>query len=285
MASIIRRAMGQWSHDNASFLAAGLAFHVMLALSPMLIVLLAVASPFLAPGRAEGRLIASVTATVGAGAAQLLRDAISSINGVHASKFASAIGILIALIAASNVVNQMKYVLNTVWHLPPGVMTMRSIVFGRFRSLLWIAMLAVVMLLWLALDASVAVLGRVLEAAVAGPLPVWSAVTFTVSVVINSLLFGFFYRFIPDAPVQWRDVVFGSVLAAVLFTIGKTLLGLWFDLSGVLRAYGAAGSLVAILLWVYYSGLIFLLGAEVTVKYAQTFGSRVGVPTLPSLTV
>jgi membrane protein len=278
MAALVRRAMGQSSKDNVAFLAAGLAFNVMLAMSPLLIVLLAIASPFLAPGRAEDRLLAAVNSTVGPSAAQLIHDVIASANRSGAGPVASIVGLLLTLIVASNVIQQMKFVLNSIWRVPSGIMSMRSVVFGRFRSLLVLGTLAVIMLLWLALDASVALLGRLLQGASLGPLPIWSAVTFVASVVINSVLFGFFYRYIPDTPIQWRDVVFGSILAAVLFTLGKALLGGYFALSGIIRAYGAAGSLVAMLLWLYYSGQIFLLGAEVTVKYAHTYGSRVNSP-------
>src|SRR5207247_6555602 len=125
------------------------------------------------------------------------------------------------LIGASNVIQQMKFVLNTVWRVPSGIMTVRSVVFGRFRSLLVLGSLAALMVLWLSLDAAVGLLGRVLQGAVVGPIPIWGAVTFVASVVLNSVLLGIFYRFIPDTPVHWRDVVFGSILAALLFTIGK----------------------------------------------------------------
>jgi membrane protein len=278
MVSLVRRAMGQWTKDNAAFLAAGLAFNVMLALSPLLIVLLAIAGLFLTPERVESRLLASAAAAVSPGAAELLREVIAGARSSGAGPVASAIGIVITLVASSNVIQQMKYALNAVWHVPPGVMTMRSFVFGRFRSLLVLGMLAIVMLAWLALDASLAVLGRVLPGALDAPPLLWSAVTSSASIVINSAVFGFFYRFIPDTPVRWRDVAFGSVFAAVLFTIGKALLGFYFDVSATLRAFGAAGSLVAILVWLYYSGQIFLLGAEVTAKYATTHGSRATAP-------
>jgi len=284
MVSLVRRAMGQWSKDNVAFLAAGLAFNVMLAMSPLLIVLLAVASPFLAPGRAEDRLLAAVNSTMGSSAAQLVHDVIASANRSGAGALASVLGLILTLIVASNVIQQMKFVLNSIWRVPSGIMSMRSVVFGRFRSLLVLGSLAVVMLLWLALDASVALLGRVLQGASLGPVPLWAAATFVASVVTNSILFAIFYRYIPDTPIQWRDVVFGAILAAVLFTLGKAVLGGYFALSGIVRAYGAAGSLVAMLLWLYYSGQIFLLGAEVTVKYAHTYGSRVNSP-LPQLAV
>jgi membrane protein len=280
MASLVRRAMGQWSRDNASFLAAGLAFHVMLALSPLLIVLLAVGDFLFTSGRAESGLLAAVSNLIGAGGAQLVRDIITAANRTGAGPVASAIGIVLTLAAASNVIQQMKHALNLIWKVPPGIMSMRSIVFGRFRNLVALLTLALVMLVWLTLDAAIAVVGRVFQGATLGSLPLWPAVAFMASVVTNSVLFAIFYRFIPDTPVQWRDVVFGSVLAAVLFTLGKLLLGLYFDLSGVVRAYGAAGSLVALLLWLYYSGQIFLLGAEVTVKYAHTHGSRANSPVL-----
>jgi membrane protein len=275
MVSLVRRALGQWSRDNASFYAAGLAFHVMLALSPLLIVLLAVGSAFLAPADAEGRLLASISNALGPEVAQLLAGVIAAAHRSGSGPLASAVGIALTIVAASNVIQQMKYALNAVWHVPPGVVTMRTIVVGRARSLMVLATFAVVMLLWLALDASVAVTGRLLQGAA---VPLWPFVPFMASVLINSVLFGFFYRALPDAPVRWSDVWFGSVVAAVLFSLGKALLGLWFDLSGMLRAYGAAGSLVAMLIWLYYSGQMFLLGAVITVKYAHTHGSRATGP-------
>jgi len=278
MASLIRRAVGQWTKDNGSFLAAALAFRVMLALSPLLIVLLAAGDALFRDGRVEGGLLIALTNVIGPAAAQLLHDLIAGAHRSGAGPFASAIGLLLTLVTASSVIQQMKFALNAIWKVPSGVMTLRSIVFGRFHSLVVLVSLAIIMLLWLVLDASVAVLGRTLQGVTLGPLALWPALAFLASVVVNSVLFALFYRIIPDTPIRWSDVIFGAIVAAILFSVGKLILGFYFDLSGVLQAYGAAGSLVALLLWLYYSGQIFLLGAEITVKYAHTHGSRAAAP-------
>lgn len=274
---LLRRAAVQWSRDNTAFLAAGLAFHTMLALSPLLLVLLAAASAVFAPAAFEGRVVAGAGRVVGPDAAKLIQDMIVSTSRVHAGSWASFVGLALAVVAGSNVMHQMKYALNTIWHVPQGIPSIRAVVLGRFHSVAFLTALAFVMLSWLLLDASMSVVSHVLRSILPERIPVLHALTFSVSVLFNWLIFGVFYRLVPDAPVAWRDVVLGGLVAAVLFTLGKSLLGAYFHASGVLRAYGAAASVIAVLLWLYLSGQIFLFGAEVCVAYAQARGSRAGI--------
>lgn len=275
---VLKRAAGCWSRDNAPLMAAGLAFYVMLALSPLLVVLFGIASPFLAPAAVQRRLIAAAANAAGPQAADLMGAVLQSLQSRGAGLLAGGIGILATLLASSNMVLQMKYTLNVVWGVPRGVTTVRAFVLGRFRSLLVLVALAFAMLLWITLDTSIALGGSVLHHALPRARSLADAAVFAASVALNSVLFAVFYRIVPDAQVTWRDVAFGSVLAAVLFTLGKVLLGLYFGFSDVMQIYGAAASLAAVLLWLYLSGLIFLFGAECCAQWARLRGSRMAVP-------
>lgn len=275
---VLRRALGCWARDNAPLMAAGLAFYVMLALSPLLVVLLAVASPFLASSTVQERLVASAAQAAGPSASSLLQEGIDAVRTAHAGWLASAIGIAASLLAASNVIVQMRYALNVVWGVPRGVTTVRSFVLGRFRLLVVLLTLAVVMLIWVTLDTSVTVLGTIVQHWFPNAHGLVNVVTFGASVLLNGAAFALLYRIVPEAGVQWRDVGLGSIVAALLFTVGKVLLALYFEFSGTFRVYGTAASLAAVLLWLYVSGLVFLLGGEVCAQWSRLRGSRLGVP-------
>ncbi|HET7225950.1 MAG TPA: YihY/virulence factor BrkB family protein [Candidatus Eisenbacteria bacterium] len=279
---VLRRAGGCWSRDNAPLMAAGLAFYVMLALSPLLVVLFGIASPFLAPAAVQRRLIAAAVSAAGPQAGELMTEALQSLRSIPTGLLAGGIGLVATLLASSNVVLQVRYALNVVWGVPRGVVTVRAFVFGRFRSLLILVVLALAMLGWVTLDASIAVAGRMLHGALPRAQLLADAAEFMASVALNTVLLAMCYRIVPDAQVGWRDVGFGAVLAAVLFTLGKVLLALYFGWSGNMQIYGAAASLAAVLLWLYVSGLVFLFGAECCAQWSRLRGSRMAVPLIRS---
>ncbi len=280
---VLKRATGCWSRDNAPLMAAGLSFYAMLTLAPLLVLVLAVASPFLAPSTVQERLVASAAQAAGDDAAGLVREVIDALRSGPSTALASVVGIGATLLAATNIVLQVRYALNVVWGVPRGVGTVRSFVLGRFRSLLVLAALVMMMVIWVGLDAAVTVMGQLLLNALPGAHQVVDALTFVASLVLNAALFALAYRIVPEAGVQWRDVGLGSVLGALGFTLGKALLAAYFAMSGGLRVYGAAASLAAVLLWLYFSGLVFLLGAEVCAQWARLRGSRLGVPLIRGL--
>jgi membrane protein len=279
---VLRRALASWNRDNAPLMAAGLSFYVMLTLAPLLVVLMAVASLFLAPSILQDRLVASAAQAAGGDAAAVLREVLRALQGASAGALASVLGIGATLLAASNMILQMRYALNVVWGVPRGVATVRGFVLGRFRLLLVLAALVMVMLVWVTLDASLTVLDGVLRHALPHGGVLVQGLTFLASLGLNSVLFALIYRIVPEAGVQWRDVGLGAVVGALGFTFGKVLLGMYFDVSDALRVYGTAASLAAVLLWLYFSGLVFLFGAEMCAEWARLRGSRLGVPPIRS---
>lgn len=267
--NLLKESFLAWQADKASRLAAALAYYTAFAMAPLLIIAIAVVSLVLSEQAAQNEIVTALEDTVGRQSAELLEEAIVNASQPAATTLASLIGFGALLFAASGLFGQLQEALNTAWHVES--QTDGGIIYFVKRRLLMFVMVFIIGgLLLLSLVASIAVsalteyfqLGSYLQ-----------NINLLVSFGLVTLLFALVYKILPEADISWRDVWLGAAVTSVLFTLGKYLIGLYLGSSNVGSAYGAAGSLLVILVWIYYSAQIFLFGAEFTYVYAQKFGS------------
>src|SRR4051812_31488954 len=265
-----KQAASEWSEDKATKLAAALAFYTMLSIAPLLIICMKIAGKIFGAKAASGQISGYLTNTVGAKGAEAAQEMIKNASQQGSGVIATIISVVVLILSASGVFGELQDSLNTIWEVKPkpnrGIM---GIIKDRFFSMTLV--LGVVFLLLVSLVASAAIAGMTHAIGIDHGF-FWGAVEFVISLVVVTVLFGLIFRYLPDAKVQWSDVWVGAVLTAVLFTVGKWILGWYLGRASTTSVYGAAGSMVALLLWVYYSSQILFFGAEFTQVYAKKHG-------------
>jgi membrane protein len=274
---LVKDTFVQWSEDNPFQLSAALAYYTLFSMAPLLLIAIAVAGLVFGREASQNQIIGVIEDLVGPQSARAIQAIIESAGQRPDSGFfASAIGMIFLLLGAGGVVGQLQHSLNTIWRVVPK--TGRGIMgFLQDRLVSYSMVLSVGFLLLVSLVIS-AVLTAV-SGIVGGFLPIDAATAYTLDLVVSfsfiTLLFAVIYKFVPDVRIAWRDVWIGAATASLLFSAGKFLIGFYLGHSTVTSIYGAAGSLVTLLLWVYYSSLMFFFGAELTQVYATRYGSKV----------
>lgn len=278
--SILAASFAGWSKHNAPRLGAALAFYTLLSLAPLLLVLVSVVGMVFGREAAELSLIGQVQALVGtqgAGAVRtLLEGSQNTTNGIIGTIF----GVLTLLFGASGVLIELRDALNTIWEVPTpalsGLKTISSFVKGRLFSFALVLAIGFLLVVSLAVSAWIAALGASSTLILPAYEVMLHGLNFVGSFVVITCLFSAIYRFVPDVRIEWRDVVLGGATTSVLFTVGKLALGIYLGKVSFGSTYGAAASIVILILWVYYSGQIFFLGAEFTRTFANCYGSQPG---------
>ena len=268
----------QWSEDNPFQLAAALAYYTLFSMAPLLLIAIAVAGSVFGREASQNQIIGAIEDLVGVQSARAIQAVIESAGQRPDSGFfASAIGMIFLLLGAGGVVGQLQDSLNTIWRVVPK--TGRGMIMGFLQDRLvsYSMVLGVGFLLLVSLVIS-AVLTAV-SGIVGSFLPIDAATAHILDLVVSfafiTVLFAVIYKFVPDVRIAWRDVWIGAATTSLLFSVGKFLIGFYLGHSTVTSIYGAAGSLVTLLLWVYYSSLMFFFGAELTQVYAFRYGSKV----------
>ncbi len=279
--SLLKQTVIEWQRDKASRLAAALAYYTVFSLAPVLIIAIAVASFLFEQSTVQTRIIEQLQGLLGANAAELIQEMLTSEEQQEGGLWASLISIGLLVVGASGLFIQLQDALNTVWNVVPKkgagigkLLRDRLLSFGMVLVIGFLLLVSLMLSAVLsALSGSVAssVIGDVLTGWDVG----WQILNAAVSFGVITLLFGLIYKVLPDAKVAWSDVWVGAAITSLLFTIGKTLIGLYLGNSSVASAYGAAGSFVVLLLWIYYSAQILLFGAEFTQVYANRLGDRI----------
>jgi membrane protein len=273
---LLGTSASKWSDCNAPRLGAALAFYMLLSLAPLLIFLVAICGYAFSAATAQEKLLVQVHALAGAAGERTMRMLISSAAQPKSGLFASGIALLTLLFGASGVFLELRESLNTIWSAPKRASsTLNSFVRQRLSSFAMVLGLAFVLMASLLLSTALAVLERFFI----GIFPVHLAIlsemaNLLISLGAISVLFALIFKYVPDVPIDWRDVGIGAVFTGLLFTIGKTVLAIYFGTVGVGSTYGAAGSLVALIVWVYYSAQIFFFGAIFTHEYATIYSPR-----------
>lgn len=283
--SLFGEMFSAWSEDNAFRLAAALAYYAVFSLAPLLIIAIAIAGWVFDDQAAQGQMIGQIKELIGYAGAQTIQTLIENASRAN-SRLASGIGLLSLVFGATGVFVSLQDGLNTVWQVKPKPQNMLiGFLRQRLRTFTMVLGIAFLLLVSLVVSAAIAAAGKYFGA---GAADVWQFGNFIVSIGIITLLFAMIFKFLPDVNIAWSDVWLGAFVTAVLFTLGKFGIGLYLGQSSLTSVYGAAGSLVLILAWVYYSSLILFLGAEFTRAYATRYGSRItpasnAVPLTPEM--
>jgi membrane protein len=274
--SLIKEAVNDWSHDRAPRLGAALAYYTVFSLVPFLVVIIALIGMVFGEDAARSATLSQIATLVGEQSAAAIKDMIQRAEQPSTGLIATGLAVVTLLFGASGVFGQLQDALNTVWGIEPkegrGI---RGFVKDRFFSFVAVLGTGFLLLVSLILSSALAAIGNWFSGLLPLPETVLHLLNFVLSFAVITGLFALIFKILPDAKVAWKDVWIGAVLTAGLFTVGKYALGLYLGKSNVASAYGAAGSLVLILLWVYYSAQILLFGAEFTQVYANRFGERI----------
>jgi len=274
--SLLRETFTEWNEDKASRLAAALAYYTVFSLAPVLIIAIAIAGAVFGEEAARGEIVTQIQGLVGRDGAKFIETAIEGANKPRAGTIASLISIAVLLFGASGLFAQLQDSLNTIWEVQPkpgrGLIGILRDRFLSFTMVLGVGFLLLVSLVLSAgLSALVNFLGSLLPAIGA----LLQLANFVLSFAVTTLLFGLIYKVLPDVKIAWSDVWSGAIVTSLLFSIGRFALGLYLGNSSFGSTYGAAGSVVIILVWVYYAAQILFFGAEFTQVYARRYGSRI----------
>lgn len=276
--NLLRTTFQEWSEDKASRMAAALAYYTIFSLPPLLILIIGIVGLFVTRASVESALVEQFGSLLGQEGAGQIREIIANAAGPGGGLLATIIGVVTLLLGASGLFGQLQDSLNTIWDVRPRAgRSILDTIKSRFLSFSMVIGTAFLLLVSLALNAALAAFGETLgELLGVGP-AVLQVVNLGVSLAIITLVFALVFRVLPDVQMAWRDALAGGAFTALLFLIGEYALGLYLGGSAVGSAFGAAGSLALLLVWIYYSAQILLLGAEFTQVYARMNG-RPAVP-------
>ncbi|MER9020265.1 YihY/virulence factor BrkB family protein [Mesorhizobium sp. M0898] len=271
---LLKQSVIGFIDDNALSHGAAIAFYATTSLAPILLIVVAIAGIAFGHEAAQLALSAQIAGLMGPQSAELLRATIENASQKEAGTLASILGLVTLFVAASGVFGEMQLGLNEIWKVKPSGATISRMVRARIASLGLVAALGFLLLVSLVVSAAISALGDVINAYLPFGTIILSAINGIVSFALITLLFAAIYKVLPDRSLQWRDVGIGAAVTGFLFTIGKSLIGWYIGTSAISSSYGAAGALLVVLLWVYYSAEIFLLGAEFTRAFSVRHGSR-----------
>ena len=273
---LLKEAFGEWQRDKVSLLAAALAYYTVFSITPLLVIAIAVAGAVFGEEAAQGEIVSQINHLVGQQGAEAIETALANANQPQLSNVASIVSIVVLFIGASGVFAQLQSALNTVWNvrIKPntgiwGFVRKRLLSFGMVLS---IGFLLLVSLVISTVLSAISNLDIKLFSDFA---PLWQIINLLVSFSLITLLFAFIYKYLPDVIIRWKDVWIGAIITSLLFMLGKYLIGLYLGRSSLGSAYGAAGSLIVFLAWVFYSAQILLFGAELTQVYTRRYGSKI----------
>ncbi|MES2183892.1 MAG: YihY/virulence factor BrkB family protein [Pseudomonadota bacterium] len=287
---LAKKSVGAWSDDYAPSMGAAIAYYTVFSLAPLLLIVIAVAGAAFGRDAVQGEIVAQLSGLLGHDGALAVQGLIKSASQHADGLLATAISIAVLLVGATTVFSELQSSLDRIWRVPAAAKSgLWATVRVRLLSFGLILGLAFLLIVSLVVSAGLAAFGRW----AGGLMPGWEvtlqALNLGVSLVITTVLFAMIYKFMPRARIAWRDVWTGAVVTAVLFELGKIGIGLYVGKTSVVSSYAAAGSIIVLLVWVYYSAQIFLLGAEFTWVYANERGSysqgpdptRVAAPETP----
>lgn len=273
---VLKQAGLEWVEDNAARLGAALAFYSILSLAPLVVIAIAIAGMVFGEEAARGQLMTQIQGMVGSEGAEAIQSMIANADKPKAGILATILGVVMLLFGAGGVFGQLQDAMNTIWEVEPkqggGVW---GFIKNRFLSFAMVLGTGFLLLVSLVISAAIAGVGSYLGHLLPGLEPVGHVANFLASLLVVTLLFALIFKVLPDAKVAWRDVWIGAALTALLFTVGKFLIGLYLGKSGIGSTYGAAGSLVVLVVWIYYSAQILFFGAELTQVYAKRYGAQI----------
>lgn len=273
---VLKQAIAGWWNDNVPRMGAALAYYTLFSLAPILIVAIAVAGLAFGPEAVRGEIVGQIEGLVGREGALAVQAMLEGAAKPSSSIPATIIGVITFFLGATGAFLELQNDLDAIWRVKPKSRGsfLRDLVMQRLISFGLVLGLAFLLLTSLIVSAALAALHTYVGKAFPGVAILWEATNVVVSLAVISVLFAMIYKVLPDVKLGWRDVWVGGLVTAGLFTIGKLLIGLYLGTSAFASTYGAAGSVIVVLVWVYYSAQIILLGAEFTRAYVGEFGKR-----------
>ena len=277
---LLKRAGQAWLDDYAPSMGAALAYYTVFSLAPLLLIVIAIAGLVFGADAARGEIFGQLRGFMGDDAAKGIEALLASVSKPSEGITATAVGVVVLLIGATTVFGELQDALDRIWRAPTrdrsggwwGLLRARLLSFSLIFGIAFLLMVSLV------LSAGMAALGKWWGGMFGGWELLAQVVNAVLSFGLTTAVFAFIYKLMPRVTVQWRDVWLGAAVTALMFTVGKTLIGLYIGKSGIASGFGAAGSVVIVLVWVYYSAQVFLMGAEFTWVYAGTYGSMRGQP-------
>jgi membrane protein len=262
--------------DGALSRGAAIAFYTVTSIAPVLLIVIAIAGLAFGRDAAQNAITAQLSNLMGQQTAEVLQTAVASAASKSSSILATIIGIVTLIVTASGLFGEMQTSLNAIWKAKPKGTTVSRLIRARVASLGLVAALGFLLMVSLVVSTGLTAFGDYLDSILPFGKVVLTALNVIVALILISFLFAAIYKVLPDRTLEWGDVVVGAVVTAILFTVGKSLISWYIGSSAVASSFGAAGALIVLLLWVYYSAQIFLLGAEFTKIYANRHGSKRG---------
>jgi membrane protein len=271
--AVVRDAGRGWNEDNALRLGAALSFYAVLALPPILVVALSTAGLLFGRDIAQESLLRQLSEILGPSGRKVFEEMVETASRPKQGFLAAGLGILVLLFGATGVFVELRDALNLIWKVPNGGGAFRGLLRGRILAFNIVVGTGFILIVSLLVSTALAALADTLRGRVSGLDDVTRGLDLSVSSAVIATLFALIFKILPDVPLSWRDVWLGAVVTSFLFTAGKFAIGAYLGTTRIASAYGAAGSVVLLLLWIYYSSLIFFFGAELTRSYAFRYGS------------
>ncbi|MFS2026858.1 YihY/virulence factor BrkB family protein [Massilia sp. CT11-137] len=271
---VMRCAVTEWLDHRASSKGAALAFYTLFSLAPILVLVIAIAGFFYGTDAAQGQLLDELRGLVGTQGAETIQAILAGARNKESGKLATIIATVLLLVGATSAFAELKDSLDEIWDVPPSKdATWWDTVRTRLLSFGLILTLGLLLMFTLVVSAALTVLEKYLGGMWHSATIILGWVAWAVSFLVIAVMFGAIYKLLPRVKLSWHDVTIGALGTAIMFTVGKFAIGLYIGNSGTTSSFGAAGSLIALLLWVYYSAQIFFLGAEFARQYALQMGS------------
>jgi membrane protein len=274
--SLVKATFSSWLDDYAPSMGAALAYYTMFSIAPLLLIVISTAGLVFGEDAVRGEIFGQLRGLMGNEGARAVQSLLESVSSPEEGKAGTVIGTVLLLIGATTVLSELQDAFDRIWRVPAkdksgGIL---AVIRSRLLSFGMILGIGFLMMVSLVFSAAIAALGKWWGPFFSDLEIILGAVNFVFSFALATTVFAVLYKFMPRVKILWRDVWAGAALTALLFTIGKSLIGLYIGKSAISSGFGAAGSLVVVLVWVYYSAQIFLLGAEFTKVYSQAHGSR-----------
>jgi membrane protein len=271
---VLKFTANGYIEDGCLSRGAAIAYYTVFSLAPVLIIVIAIAGFVFGADAARGALLAEISSLMGRQGGEAVQTMIASASNQNRSGWAGAVGLITLVVTASGVFSELQAALNAIWRSKPRAGTISRLVRARLASLGLVMTLGFLLLVSLVVSTALSALGPWLDGLFPGAKILMQAVSFLVSLGLVALLFGLIYKMLPDASLAWRDVTAGAIATAILFEVGKFFISLYLGSSSVTSSFGAAGALALLLLWIYYSSQIFLIGAEFTRAWADIVHGR-----------
>lgn len=272
---LVKETVAEWNNDNAPRLGAALAYYTIFSLAPLLVLAISIAGLVFGQEAAQGQIFTQARGLLGDQGAEAIQAMVQNANKPAQGTIAAIIGFATLLLGASGVFGELQASLNIVWDIEPKRTGFWETIKQRFFSFTLVLGTGFLLLVSLILSAVLAGLVGYIERLFPGMGILGQVLNLVVGFAVTTLLFGLLYKLIPDAEVAWKDVWIGAAVTALLFTLGRIAIGIYLGRASVGSAYGAAGTLVVLLIWIYYSAQILFFGAEFTQVYANKYGSMV----------